>query len=211
MAYKKFVGTFQNETEVLNKIDELKTQGYSDNDIYIVRNDADVIGFLYRYNYYNKETDMPGLLEINIATVQDLFQLAHRTFWAIAEGEVKVEEDSELLDAIDYDDEAISKMVARNQLSIGKIKLYVIETREPELFAFYYSANVLEAHALHQDMFRETPKRMTNAFHLMPKLFHFDEMDAANILYFHRNKVVAYPNHLGHARAGERVLARMRA
>lgn len=66
MAYKKFVGTFQNETEVLNKIDELKTQGYSDNDIYIVRNDADVIGFLYRYNYYNKETDMPGLLEINI-------------------------------------------------------------------------------------------------------------------------------------------------
>ena len=33
MAYKKFVGTFQNETEVLNKIDELKTQGYSDNDI----------------------------------------------------------------------------------------------------------------------------------------------------------------------------------
>lgn len=124
---------------------------------------------------------------------------------------MKVEEDSELLDAIDYDDEAISKMVARNQLSIGKIKLYVIETREPELFAFYYSANVLEAHALHQDMFRETPKRMTNASHLMPKLFHFDEMDAANILYFHRNKVVAYPNYLGHARAGERVLARMRA
>ncbi|WP_338653404.1 hypothetical protein V6B14_17450 [Sporosarcina psychrophila] len=122
-----------------------------------------------------------------------------------------MEEDSELLDAIDYDDEAISKMVARNQLSIGKIKLYVIETREPELFAFYYSENVLEAHALHQDVFRETPKRLTNAAHLMPKLFHFDEMDAANILYFHRNKVVAYPNYLGLARAGERVLARMRA
>ena len=30
MADKKFVGTFQNETEVLNKIDELKTQGYSE-------------------------------------------------------------------------------------------------------------------------------------------------------------------------------------
>ena len=41
MADKKFVGTFQNETEVLNKIDELKIQGYSDNDIYIVTNDAD--------------------------------------------------------------------------------------------------------------------------------------------------------------------------
>ena len=41
MADKKFVGTFQNETEVLNQIDELKTQGYSDNDIYIVTKDAD--------------------------------------------------------------------------------------------------------------------------------------------------------------------------
>ena len=41
MADKKFVGTFQIETEVLNKIDELKIQGYSDNDIYIVTNDAD--------------------------------------------------------------------------------------------------------------------------------------------------------------------------
>ncbi|NYF24443.1 YsnF/AvaK domain-containing protein [Sporosarcina sp. JAI121] len=41
MADKKYVGTFQNETEVLNKIDELKAQGYSDNDIYIVTNDAD--------------------------------------------------------------------------------------------------------------------------------------------------------------------------
>ena len=40
-------------------------------------------------------------------------------------------------------------------------------------------------------------------------LFHFDETNAANILYFHRNKVVAYPYYLGHARAVERVLARM--
>lgn len=41
MADKKFVGTFQNEAEVLNKIDALKTQGYSDDDIYIVTNDAE--------------------------------------------------------------------------------------------------------------------------------------------------------------------------
>ena len=155
-----------------------------------------------------------------MASVQEVFQLAiemnmvhlaHRIFWAIAKGKVKMDEDSERLDAIDYDDEAISKMVARNQLSIGKIKLYVVKTRVPELFAFYYSENILDAHALHQDMFREMPKRLTNASHLMPKLFHFDETDAANILYFHRNKVVAYPYYLGHARAGERVLARMRA
>jgi len=144
-----------------------------------------------------------------LAIEMDMMHLAHRIFWAITEGKVKVEEDSERLDAIDYDDEVISNMAARNQLSIGKIKLYVAETTMPDQFAFYYSENVLDAHALHQDMFRETPKRLTNASHLMPKLFHFDEVDAANILYFHRNKVIAYPYYLGHARAGERVLARM--
>lgn len=146
-----------------------------------------------------------------LAIEMDMVHLAHRIFWAIAKGKVKVDEDSKRLDAIDYDEEAISKMVARNQLSIGKIKLYVAETTMPGRFAFYYSENVLDAHALHQDMFRETPKRLTNASHLMPKLFHFDETDAANIVYFHRNKVVAYPYYLGHAKAGERVLARMRA
>jgi uncharacterized protein (TIGR02271 family) len=52
MADKKFVGTFQNETEVLNKIDELKTQGYSDNDIYIVTNEAD------RLSIVRGETDV---------------------------------------------------------------------------------------------------------------------------------------------------------
>lgn len=155
---------------------------------------------------------------VNMVTVQEVFQLAieidmmhlaHRIFWAIAEGKVEVEDDSERLDAIDYDDEAITKMVAQNQLRIGKIKLYVAETTMPDQFAFYYSENVLEAHALHQNMFRETPKRLTNASHLMQKLFHFNETDAANILYFHRNKVVSYPYYLGHARARERVLVRM--
>jgi len=96
-------------------------------------------------------------------------------------------------------------------LRIGKIKLYIAETTTPGQFAFYYSENVLEAHALHQNLFRETPKRLTNASHLMHKLFHFNETDAANILYFHRNKVVSYPYYLGHARAGERVLVRMQA
>jgi replicative DNA helicase len=32
-----------------------------------IEQDADVIGFLYRDDYYNNETDRPGLLEINIA------------------------------------------------------------------------------------------------------------------------------------------------
>ena len=41
MADKKFVGTFQSENQVLNKIDELKAQGYTEEDIYVVTNDAD--------------------------------------------------------------------------------------------------------------------------------------------------------------------------
>ena len=110
---------------------------------------------------------------LQLAIEMDMIHLAHRIFWAIANGKVKCDEDSKRLDAIDYDDEAISKMVAQNKLSIGKIKLYVVETREPELFAFYYSENVLDAHALHQDIFRETPKRLTNASHLMTKAFSF--------------------------------------
>ncbi len=39
MADKKFVGTFPTETEVLKKIDELRTLGYKENDIYVVTND----------------------------------------------------------------------------------------------------------------------------------------------------------------------------
>ena len=66
----------------------------------------------------------------NMVSIQEVFQLsiemdmvhlAHRIFRAIAEGIVKVGKNSERLDAVDYDDEAISKMVVRNQLIIGKI------------------------------------------------------------------------------------------
>ena len=46
MADKKFVGTFHNETQVLNKIDELKAQGYTENDIYIVTNDGDTLSII---------------------------------------------------------------------------------------------------------------------------------------------------------------------
>ncbi|KXH86953.1 hypothetical protein [Sporosarcina sp. HYO08] len=145
---------------------------------------------------------------LQFAIETDMIQLAHRIFWAVVNGKVQLDDDAEQLEVIDYDVEAISAMVEENKLQIGKIKLYVAEMKEPDLFSFYYSENILEAHALHQDLFRETPKRLTNASHLMKKLFHFDETSAADILYFHRTKVVAYPYYLGYARAGERVLRR---
>lgn len=46
MADKKFVGTFQTESQVLNKIDDLKVQGYSEDDIYVVTNDADSLSIV---------------------------------------------------------------------------------------------------------------------------------------------------------------------
>ncbi len=146
---------------------------------------------------------------LQLAIEMDMVHLAHRIFWAIGNGKVGVGEDSKRLEAIDYDDETITEMVAQNKLSIGKIKLYVAQTTKPDLFAFYYSENVLEAHAVHQEMFRDSPKRWMNASHLMQKLFQFDERNTADILYFHRKKVVAYPYYMGLASAGEQVLARI--
>ncbi|MBO1909971.1 general stress protein [Sporosarcina sp. 6E9] len=46
MADKRFVGTFQTEHEVLNIIDELKTEGYSEDDIYVVTNDEDSLSIV---------------------------------------------------------------------------------------------------------------------------------------------------------------------
>ena len=43
------------------------------------------------------------------------------------------------------------------------------------------------------------------------KVFHFDEINESDILYFHRNKVVAYPYYLGHARARGNLLYRLGA
>lgn len=146
---------------------------------------------------------------LQLAIEIDMIHLAHRTFWAITNGKVSVEDDSKQLEAIHYDEEAIEEMVAQNKLTIGKIKLYVAQTTKSNLFASYYSKNVLEAHALHQELFQETPKRLMNASNLMQKLFHFNERSTADILYFHRKNVVAYPYYLGHARAGERVLVEM--
>ena len=46
MEDKKFVGTFQSENQVLSKIDELKTEGYLEEDIYVVTNDEDSLSIV---------------------------------------------------------------------------------------------------------------------------------------------------------------------
>lgn len=146
---------------------------------------------------------------LDLAIEIELVSLAHRVFWAISTGKVTVNDPSEILDTIHYDELIIAQMVTQNLLAIGKIKLYMIETYHPDTFAFYYSENALEADALHREMFREAPKRLTATPQLMTRIFHFNETGAAQILWFQRKQVVSYPYYLGHARAGERLLYRV--
>ncbi|AQQ54416.1 YsnF/AvaK domain-containing protein [Planococcus lenghuensis] len=42
----KFIGTFDTETEVLQKIDELKAEGYAENDMYVMTSDSDQISMV---------------------------------------------------------------------------------------------------------------------------------------------------------------------
>ena len=46
MADKKFVGSFLTEQEVLDKIDELKLEGYVESDIYVVTNNRDSLSIV---------------------------------------------------------------------------------------------------------------------------------------------------------------------
>lgn len=145
---------------------------------------------------------------LGLAIETDMRGLAHRIFWAITEGKVKTEEDARVLDTLEYDEDAVAKMIERNMLNIGKVKLFVATTKKRGGYAFYYSENGLEATALHQQIFKESPERLTYAPQLLGKLFEVNEHVGEEILYFHRGKVVAYPYYLGYARAGERLLNR---
>lgn len=46
MADKKYIGSFRTEQEVLDKISELKLEGYVENDIYVVTNDKDSLSIV---------------------------------------------------------------------------------------------------------------------------------------------------------------------
>ncbi|QUG40091.1 YsnF/AvaK domain-containing protein [Psychrobacillus sp. INOP01] len=46
MADKKYIGSFRTEQEVLDKINELKLEGYVENDIYVVTNDKDSLSMV---------------------------------------------------------------------------------------------------------------------------------------------------------------------
>lgn len=146
---------------------------------------------------------MPTVQEVFDLTLEtDMINLAHRIFWAISKGHVTTNCTSTKLDSIEYDEQEIAQMIQSNLLSIGKIKLFVVQTRSSN-FAFYYAESSLEAYAHHQQLFKEKPKKITLANHLLTKMFGFTQNGKHSILYDHRKTIIAYPYYLGHAQAGE--------
>ncbi|WP_411748000.1 general stress protein, partial [Psychrobacillus psychrotolerans] len=46
MANKKYIGSFRTEQEVIDKINELKLEGYVEEDIYVVSNDKESLSIV---------------------------------------------------------------------------------------------------------------------------------------------------------------------
>ena len=151
-------------------------------------------------------------------TVQELFDyavesdcslLAHGLFWAISRGHVRPEDDSDRFKNLERDDQAIQELVKSNLLGIGRIKLFVIQTNQLNLYAFYLAENVLDASRLHEDYFREDAKKITRADRLMIPYMTFANTGQEESLYEHRKSIVQFPAYVGHAIAGQRVLHRL--
>lgn len=144
------------------------------------------------------------------AVETDMVPLAHRVYWAISKQHVQLHDDSHKLDALPYPEHEIQESAERNVLGIGRIRLYVIQTKQDGWYAFYLAENPLDAKHLHAELFREQNGKVTRADRLMHRLMTFGEDGREEILYDYRKRVVQYPNYLGHARAGERILHRSR-
>ncbi|MFS0575078.1 hypothetical protein AB1K83_05565 [Sporosarcina sp. 179-K 3D1 HS] len=144
----------------------------------------------------------------DFAVETDMTQLAHRIYWALGERLVELQDDSELLHGLPYDDPAIDSMTERNVLGIGRVQLFVLETANVEWYSFILAESSFEAFHLHADLFRERPRNVTRSERLMiPEMLLADTGEEVN-LYDYRKSVVEFPAYVGHAKAGERVLYR---
>lgn len=144
----------------------------------------------------------------NYAVDTDMSLTAHSIFWAITNNKIRVEEDSEKLKEIDFDQEAIQQAIKNNILGIGAIKLFVVESKQPNLYAFYLGKDETDAHRMHSERFRETAVKVTHADRLMPNTLTFAETGNEESLYEYRKKVAAFPIYVGHVEAGKRLIHR---
>lgn len=164
---------------------------------------------------------MPTVGEVFTLWVDlDMPNMAHWAFWAISKGHVTTDCPAEKLLEVERDEQAIQSMVDNNLLAIGKIKIFVIETNMSGIYAFYFAENMLDAHGLHQQLFREKPKNITMSNRLLIKRFEYAaDLPAtgkltANLsvgwsMHELRKNVVEFPSYVGHARAGSRVLQKV--
>lgn len=136
----------------------------------------------------------------------DAIHLAHRTYWAIRNQSVALDDDIEKLKTIDYNNSEIAELVERNMLGIGRIKLFVIETARKGWYSFILAESSLDAQSLHTNLFRERAGNVTRADRLMVPMMHFTETGKDESLYDYRKRIVEYPAYIGHAKSGEHVL-----
>lgn len=161
---------------------------------------------------------MPTVGEVfNLWLDLDMPNMSHWAFWALSHGHVTTDCPAEKLLEVERDEQAIQSMIANNLLDIGKIKIFVIETNTPDIYAFYFSENVLDAHRLHRQLFREKPKNITMSNRLLINRFEYEadfpttgklttNLSEGWFMYELRRSVVEFPSYVGHARAGSCIL-----
>lgn len=150
-------------------------------------------------------------------TVEDLFDYAvdtdmsltaHSIFWAITNQKIRMDDDSKKLKEIEFDEEAIQQSMQVNILRIGEIKLFVVESKQPNWYAFYLGKKEADAYRLHSETFHETGVKVTHADRLMPNLLTFVESGTEESLYEYRKRIVQFPVYVGHVEGGKRLVHR---
>ncbi|PIC83625.1 hypothetical protein [Sporosarcina sp. P1] len=142
------------------------------------------------------------------ALEMDLSHLAHSIYWALLKDQVTFQDDSKKLQAIEFDEVEIKRMMEKNDLNIGKVKLFVMDGPD-DWYAFYLAEHSLDVYQLHEQLFREQQCNITRADRLMINRMTFMETGAEECLYEHKKEIINYPAYVGHAKAGERVLYRV--
>ncbi|AXH99106.1 hypothetical protein DV702_04765 [Sporosarcina sp. PTS2304] len=152
---------------------------------------------------------------MRIVTVNDLFNYAvetdmsltaHSIFWAITERKVHMEDDSQTLQHVSFDRQAVDQLMKENKLCIGRIQLFVMQCETPGLYAFYVAEAASHVFQLHHTYFRERGVNVTQADRLLCRLMRCARTGKEESLYTFKKEVASFPAYLGHARAGERVL-----
>lgn len=129
----------------------------------------------------------------------DLSHLAHSIHWALLNGAglAKPHDDSETLKALPFDLKEIGDMKARNDLGIGKIRLFAIETKERDCFAFYFAESAQQAESVHSSLFRGSFTAVKDADRLMPNLMTLAETGEELSFYELRERTMLFPAFVG--------------